>query len=621
MKQFVLRVVKSRLGVVLLAGLLLLAGAGVAFWPGQDGTRGRLPDSAAGHAMSATPEEWGRHQRDGSALLEDLRAGRVAAAGITGDAVMVSTTGGDRYFVVDSRGAFAQLVVQRAQDPAAARFELAMLPQVTLDSAADRDLARWLDVLRTVFGVALPVALIGLVVWMMRRDVTSIGKLVEKPQGVSFASVIGAGEAKAALSDVVQFLNEPARFAALGARAPRGVLMLGGPGVGKTLLAKALAGEAGVNFIATNGSEFTSKFYGVGVAKVKELFATARRNAPCILFIDEIDGLSKRSPGANAAESEGNRIINQVLVEMDGFAANEGVIVIGATNLADNLDEALLREGRFDRRVDVKLPDVRDRADILRLYAAKLPVAEDVDYDQLARMTTGLAPAALAYIANHAALVAARKDASTVAMEHLMEAVETNRIGEKNGAQRALAPAELHRIAVHEAGHAVVAAALHAGKVEKVTILPRGGALGVTLVTQEEDRVLYPKSFIEARIQMLLAGRGAELLVLDEASSGAAQDLQEASRLALDMVGRFGLSAEGGLFSLAAVPAQHAGSLIGDAVQQANALLVDLQARCDQVLSTHLHALKTLTAELLAQEEVDGSRVEELVFPALRRAA
>jgi cell division protease FtsH len=310
-----------------------------------------------------------------------------------------------------------------------------------------------------------------------------------------------------------------------------------------------------------------------------------------------------------------------VLVEMDGFADNEGVIVIGATNLADNLDEALLREGRFDRRVNVKLPDVRDRADILRLYAGKLPTMPEADFDQLARMTTGLAPAALAHIVNHAALVAARRDAQRVTMAHLMESVETTRIGELNGGQRALSEGELRRIAVHEAGHAVVASALRSGKVEKVTILPRGGALGVTLVTQEEDKVLYPKSFIEARIQMLLAGRGAELMLLGEASSGAAQDLQEASRLALDMVGRFGLSPEAGLFSLAAVPEAHAGSAVGDAVRQANTLLVALEARCTEVLEAHLPALKALTAELLEQEEVDGDRVEELVHSPLRRAA
>ena len=621
MKQNLLRFVKTyRLAVAGIA-MAALAALAIAFWPSVSEPAGALPAGAAGQQMAADPARWGATQRDGSALLADLRTGSIAAVGVTPHALLVTTTGGERYYVVDGRGAFAGLVVQQAQSAAAPGFELAMLPQVRVGPDTAQAWDRGMELFRALISLLLPILLIGAMFYLMRRDVASLAKLVEKPTGVSFSSVVGAGEAKSALSDVVRFLHQPARFAALGARAPRGILMLGGPGVGKTLLAKAMAGEAGVNFIATNGSEFSSKFYGVGVSKVKQLFAIARKNAPCILFIDEIDGLSKRSSGTGAAESEGNRIINQVLVEMDGFADNEGVIVIGATNLADNLDEALLREGRFDRRVHVKLPDVRDRADILRLYAGKLPTMPEADFDQLARMTTGLAPAALAHIVNHAALVAARQDALRVTMAHLMESVETTRIGELNGGQRALSEGELRRIAVHEAGHAVVACALRAGRVEKVTILPRGGALGVTLVTQDEDKVLYPKSFIEARIQMLLAGRGAELMLLGEASSGAAQDLQEASRLALDMVGRFGLSPEAGLFSLAAVPEAHAGQAVGDAVRQANTLLVALETRCAQVLEAHLPALKALTAELLEQEEVGGDRVEALVHAPLRRAA
>ncbi|WPB57303.1 ATP-dependent metallopeptidase FtsH/Yme1/Tma family protein [Xylophilus sp. GOD-11R] len=622
MKQTLLRFLKTRRALAALALLVGVAVGGVWLaWPAAHSDAGLLPAGAAGREMALDAAPWQEHQRDGAALLADLKAGRVEAVGITPDALLVSTAAGERYFVLDGRGAFANLAIAQARDAASSPFELAMLPQVHVGPDARGGWDRAFEVIRVLLSLLLPVALIGVVLHVMRQDVFSMGKLVQRPRDIRFADVIGASEAKAALSDVVQFLQQPARFAALGAHAPRGVLMLGGPGVGKTLLAKALAGEAGVNFIATNGSEFTSKFFGVGVAKVKQLFATARKNAPCILFIDEIDGLAKRSQGNGAAESEGNRIINQVLVEMDGFAENAGVIVIGATNLAENLDEALLREGRFDRRVHVKLPDVRDRADILRLYAKKLPAAPALDFERLARVTTGLAPSALAYIVNHAALVAAREDAAEVSMAHLMESVETARIGERNGAQRALSPDELHRVAVHEAGHAVVASALHSGKVEKVTILPRGGALGVTLVTQEEDKTLYPKSFIEARIQMLLAGRGAELLLLGEASSGAAQDLQECSRLALDMVARYGLSEQAGLFSLAAVPAQHAGGLMSDAVKQANALLNDLEARCAEVLQTHLHALKSLTAELLEQETVEGDRVEELVHPALRRAA
>lgn len=429
----------------------------------------------AAQQMRTSPADWTATEKDGSELLRDLRAGAVRTVGIAANAILVSTTAGERYFVVDGRGSFAALVVGEAAKAGDSKsFQLVVLPDTTVGAPAADD--RTLSAARDLVGVFLPILLVAVLVYMMRDSIGASAKLVEKPTGLRFDDVIGAGEAKNALQDIVDYLKNPKRFSALGARPPCGVLMLGGPGVGKTLLAKALAGECGARFIATNGSEFTSKFYGVGVQKVKKLFETARKNAPCILFIDEIDGISRRSAGGSGpAESEGNRIINQLLVEMDGFEANEGVIVVGATNLVDNLDDALLREGRFDRRVNVKLPDVRDRAAIFRLYAAKLRLAGEVDYEQLARLTTGLSPATIAHVVNHAALVAARASAEAVSMGHLMEAIETTRIGELNGAQRALGERERRCIAVHEAGHALVSVVLGYGKVEKVTILPRGG--------------------------------------------------------------------------------------------------------------------------------------------------
>ncbi|VTU31455.1 ATP-dependent zinc metalloprotease FtsH [Variovorax sp. PBS-H4] len=563
-------------------------------------------------AMRSTPEAWTAVEKDGSDLLRDLRAGHVGALGLAPNALLVSTTRGERYFVVDARGSFAALAISQAQQADARPFQLVVLPDSTVGApAAD---SRALTTARDLAAIFLPLFLLALVVYTMRDSIGGGAKLVEKPAGVGFDDVIGAGEAKHALQDIVDYLKDPSRYRAIGARAPCGVLMLGGPGVGKTLLAKALAGECGANFIATNGSEFTSKFYGVGVQKVKKLFETARKNAPCILFIDELDGISKRtSSGAGPAESESNRIINQLLVEMDGFEANEGVIVVGATNLEEHLDEALLREGRFDRRVHVKLPDVRDRCAIFRLYTGKLRTEGSIDHEQLARLTTGLSPATIAHIVNHAALVAARGGSRAVAMTHLMEAIETTRIGELNGAQRALGERERRYIAVHEAGHALVSAVLGYGKVEKVTILPRGGALGVTLVTQEEDQTLVLKSDMEKHIQMLLGGRNAELAVFDEASSGASQDLQQASRLALDMVGRYGFGQDGALFSIGALPAQHASRQISAAVRQANQLLETLNLQCQHVLRAHRRALDALTEELLAQETVPGARVLELV--------
>lgn len=564
-------------------------------------------------AMREAPQAWTAVEKDGSELLRDLRDGRIEAVGIAPNALLVSAVGGERYFVVDGRGSFAALAIAQAKEADARHaFQLVVLPDSNVGAPAAEKEA--LTTARDVSAILLPLFLLAFVIYTMRDSIGGTAKVVEKPAGIGFDDVIGASEAKHALQDIVDYLKDPQRLRAIGARAPCGVLMLGGPGVGKTLLAKALAGECGARFIATSGSEFSSKFYGVGVQKVKKLFETARRNAPCILFIDEIDGISKRtSAGAGPAESESNRIINQLLVEMDGFEANQGVIVVGATNLEDNLDEALLREGRFDRRVHVKLPDVRERSDIFRLYTNKLRTEGAIDHEQLARLTTGLSPAAIAHIVNHSALVAARAASSAVSMGHLMEAIETTRIGELNGAQRALGERERRHIAVHEAGHALVSAVLGYGKVEKVTILPRGGALGVTLVTQEEDQTLMLRSDMEKHIQMLLGGRNAELAVFDEASSGASQDLQQASRLALDMVGRYGFGQDGTLFSFGALPPQHASRQISAAVRQADRLLDGLNRQCQQLLCAHRGALDALTQELLAHETVSGERVLALV--------
>jgi len=419
-------------------------------------------------------------------------------------------------------------------------------------------------------------------------------------------------------------MKDPKSFTRLGARAPQGVLLLGKPGVGKTMLAKALAGECNASFISASGSEFTAKYFGVGVGKVKNLFEKARKNAPCIIFIDEIDGVSQRVQNDSPGASEGNRIINQLLIEMDGFDKNEGIIVVAATNLAENLDQALLREGRFDRQITIDMPDVIDRTKILEHYARSVCVQnEDIDYAQLARMTVGFSPATLAHVVNQAALVATRRHAEKVSMQDFLESVEISQIGELNPHQRALTDKERHRIAVHEAGHAIVAAATECGLVEKVTILPRGGALGVTLVTQPQDKMLSLRSDMEKRIQMLLGGRTAEMLVLKEASSGAAQDLSEASKVALNMIGRFGLDGENRLFSLDAIPGQHAGHIIRDSVERANVLLEQMQQATQTCLTEHRKALDRLTQMLLCEEVVDGHAVYALLndsVPAARAA-
>jgi cell division protease FtsH len=334
-----------------------------------------------------------------------------------------------------------------------------------------------------------------------------------------------------------------------------------------------------------------------------------------VIFIDEADGLAKRTDTGNGpAEAESNRVINQLLAEMDGFESNEGVIIVAATNHPDNIDEALRRPGRFDRTVHVRLPDLDDRAKIFRFYAEKLKSkADDIDYHQLARLSTGLSPATLSMIVNQAGLVARKAGESRVAAKHFLEAIKIARIGDVSGAERALNEDERTRIAVHEAGHGLVAALLGTGVLEEVTILPRGGALGVALITKMQDKHLYRETEMRNEIQVLLGGRNAELLTFSEASSGAAQDLQEASRISLDMVSKFGFNADGNLFSLAALPPQYAGLQMKAAIEHANILLKDLNEACQSLLRDNEPVLRAIAERLLESETVAGEIVYRLI--------
>jgi cell division protease FtsH len=299
---------------------------------------------------------------------------------------------------------------------------------------------------------------------------------------------------------------------------------------------------------------------------------------------------------------------------MDGFASNEGVVIVAATNHPDNLDEALRRPGRFDRTVHVRLPDLEDRAKIFRFYAGKLTSkSDDIDFNQLARLTTGLSPATLAMVVNQAGLVARKVGDDEVASKHFVEAIKIARIGDVSGAERALNEDERTRIAVHEAGHGLVAAVLGTGVLEEVTILPRGGALGAALITKTQDKHLYRETEMRDEIQVLLGGRNAELLAFSEASSGAAQDLQEASRISLDMVSKFGFNVDGNLFSLAALPAQYAGLQMKTAIEHANILLKDLNEACYALLRDNEPVLRAIAEQLLESETVPGATVYRLI--------
>src|SRR6516225_408747 len=410
----------------------------------------------------------------------------------------------------------------------------------------------WLSMLFTW----LPLLLF-LVAWMfMLRQMQSGGSaamrfgkskarvLMESQTRVTFKDVAGCDEAKQELQEVIEFLKEPQKFQRLGGRIPKGALLLGPPGSGKTLLAKAVAGEAGVPFFSMSGSDFVEMFVGVGASRVRDLFEQGKKHAPCIIFIDEIDAVGRhRGAGLGGGHDEREQTLNQLLVEMDGFESNEGVIIIAATNRPDVLDPAILRPGRFDRRIVVSRPDVRGREGILRVHTKKVPLAPDVDLEIIARGTPGFVGADLENLVNEAALLAARQDKDVVSMSDFEMAKDKVLMGAERRSM-VISDQEKKTTAWHEAGHALVAKLLekNADPVHKVTIIPRGPALGVTQQLPKEDRLSMSRDFAKARIAVMMGGRVAEDLVFGQFTTGAGNDIKQASNLARRMVTEFGMS-------------------------------------------------------------------------------
>lgn len=407
----------------------------------------------------------------------------------------------------------------------------------------------------TLFSSLLPmILLIGVWFFIMQQSqgggsrVMSFGKSRAKMMGdgkvkVTFSDVAGADEAKQELSEVVEFLKHPKKFNDLGARIPKGVLLFGPPGTGKTLLAKAVAGEAGVPFFTISGSDFVEMFVGVGASRVRDLFEQAKKNAPCIVFIDEIDAVGRqRGAGLGGGHDEREQTLNQLLVEMDGFAANEGIIIIAATNRPDILDPALLRPGRFDRQIVVDRPDVRGREAILKVHTKGKPVESTVDLNVLARRTPGFTGADLSNLVNEAALLSARRNKKTISMNALEESIERVIAGPERKS-KVISDREKRLTAYHEGGHALVGLLLpNADPVHKVTIIPRGRAGGYTLMLPKEDRSYATRGELLDRLKTMLGGRVAEEVVLKEISTGASNDIQQASRLVRSMITQYGMS-------------------------------------------------------------------------------
>ncbi len=365
---------------------------------------------------------------------------------------------------------------------------------------------------------------------------------------ITFKDVAGVDEAKVELQEIIEFLKDPRKFQRLGGRIPKGVLLVGAPGTGKTLLARAVAGEANVPFFSISGSDFVEMFVGVGASRVRDLFEQAKKHAPCLIFIDEIDAVGRqRGAGLGGGHDEREQTLNQLLVEMDGFDSNEGIIVIAATNRPDILDMALLRPGRFDRRIVVPMPDVRGREEILSVHVRKVPLAEDVDLKVIARSTPGFSGADLANLINEAALLAARRGQNSVTMKDLEEAKDKVLMGVERRSM-IISDEDKRNTAFHEAGHALVAALIpEADPIHKVTIIPRGLALGLTQQLPLSDRYTYTKDYLEAQLAVLMAGRVTEEMILGKVTTGAANDLEKATEIARKMVCQWGMSELGPL--------------------------------------------------------------------------
>ncbi len=443
---------------------------------------------------------------------------------------------------------------------------------------------------------------------------------------ITFQDVAGVEESKDELVEIIDFLRDPAKFRKLGGRIPKGVLMSGPPGTGKTLLAKAVAGEAEVPFFSISGSDFVEMFVGVGASRVRDLFEEGRKDAPCILFIDEIDAVGRsRGSGLGSGNDEREQTLNQLLVEMDGFDAMEGIIVIAATNRPDVLDPALLRPGRFDRQIHVSLPDVKGREEILKIHSRKITLTEGVDLSVIARGTPGFSGADLKNLVNESALGAARKNHKTVALEDFEKARDRVLMGPERSSM-VMSEKEKLSTAYHEAGHALVAMLTdNADPVHKVTIVPRGRALGVTSFLPENDNRAYDMDYLAGRVTIAMGGRAAEEIIFNEITTGASNDIQQATNTVRDMICRYGMNETIGPIALSDDTQQHVfGRDFGKEREygEKTASQVDREMRkmlkahyqkAKKILTVHIEVLHKMAKILMEEETIDGQQIQSLL--------
>jgi cell division protease FtsH len=564
-------------------------------------------------------------------LASDIKDSAIATIEVEGDTLLIERTNGDQAISYKEEGTTLVSTLNNL----GVSSEQFKAVEISINEPSG--LFNWLGILSWV----LPVVLISAFFLIIFRQAQSSGNQAmsfgksrarmftgEKPT-VTFDDVAGVEEAKQELAEVVEFLKEPQKFIALGARIPKGVILMGAPGTGKTLMAKAVSGEAGVPFFSISGSEFVEMFVGVGASRVRDLFEQAKRNSPCIVFVDEIDAVGRhRGAGLGGSHDEREQTLNQILVEMDGFDTDTNVIIVAATNRPDILDPALLRPGRFDRRVVLDRPDMAGRKKILEVHVRGKPLEKDVDLEAIARQTPGFVGADIENLVNEAAILAARRNKKSIGIAEMQEAAERVMAGPERKS-RVITEEEKEVVAYHEAGHALAAARTpEADKVRKVTIIPRGMAGGYTMILPDEDRYLASRTKFEAELVTMLGGRAAEEVVFGRVTTGASNDLERATELVRKMVMEYGMSDDLGpltygereeMIFLGRSMAEHRNyseSVARRIDSEVRQIISTAHQRALEVMTTYRESLDTLAEQLMAKETLDESDVDTLLAGA-----
>jgi len=562
-----------------------------------------------------------------SEVAAAARAGKIEQITVSGDYSMLTVKFKDRREPVLSRKGEDADVVQVLRDLGVSEEEITA---ITIEYERPSGWASWI----TLLGGILPAILFAVLFYFLLRQAQgtnsqalSFGKsrarmfTGDKPT-VTFEDVAGVEEAKEELAEVVEFLKEPEKFISLGARIPKGVLLVGAPGTGKTLMAKAVSGEAGVPFFSISGSEFVEMFVGVGASRVRDLFDQAKRHSPCIVFVDEIDAVGRhRGAGLGGSHDEREQTLNQILVEMDGFDTDTNIIILAATNRPDILDPALLRPGRFDRRVVLDIPDINGRKGILEVHVRGKPLANDVELESLAKQTPGFVGADIESMVNEAAILAARANKKVIGMEEFQEAIERVIAGPERKS-RIISDEEKQIIAYHEAGHAVVMSKLpHCDPVHKVSIVSRGMALGYTMPLPEEDRYLRHRAKFKDELAGLLGGRAAEELMFDDVTTGAASDLEQATKLARKMVCEYGMSEDLGPMTFGqkqelvflgreiAEQRDYSEAVAQEIDREVRRFIDEAYNRAKEILTTYRDKLTALAQRLIDEESLEEAEL------------